>query len=90
MEYELSWRNKFLTADANTLDEMISTLQAATDELRAMRAAGVTLDPCGMEDDYARLVTDDPKVAEQFGFSFTEYEPEDDAVGVEAEFAHES
>jgi Ran GTPase-activating protein (RanGAP) involved in mRNA processing and transport len=68
-QYEMLWRNKWLTANATSLDEMIDHLQQAVDELRAMRAAGVTLsEDSAMPDDYAELVTADPKVAEKFGF----------------------
>jgi hypothetical protein len=68
-QYEMSWRNKWLTANATSINEMIDHLQQAVDELRAMRAAGVTLaEHSAMGDDYAELVTTDPKVAEKFGF----------------------
>ena len=37
--------------------------------LREMKSAGVVLDAeSGVQDDYARLVTTDPAVAERFGF----------------------
>ena len=65
--YSLIWRNKWLTTDANTIDEMIAALEAAVAELRAMRDAGVQLEG-GAEDDYACLITDDPAVAAQYGF----------------------
>ena len=61
------WRNKFLTVDARSLDEMISILQDATDILKKMRDDGVTLDPDGgTSDDYAYLVTTDPEVARRY------------------------
>lgn len=67
--HEYLWRNKYLTAEDETLDDMITSLQAAADCLRDMRAAGVVLDEwSGMADDYAVLVTADPAVAERFGF----------------------
>jgi hypothetical protein len=68
-EYRFPWSNKWLTAKAKTLDDMIDSLQAAVDELRAMKAAGVVLrdDGCA-EDDYATLVTSDRAVAKKFGF----------------------
>src|SRR5215469_4036506 len=69
MMYESTWRNKWLTADASTIEDMINALQGATDYLRAMKARGVTLDPdSGVGDDYALLVTDDPAVADEFDF----------------------
>jgi len=66
--YVTIWRNKFLTIDAKSLDEMIDVLDAARRELEAMRADGVTLDPDGgTGDDYAHLVTTDPNVAKKYG-----------------------
>ena len=62
------WRNKFLTVDAKSLDEMIEQLAGAVEQLKAMRDAGVVLDPeGGTADDYAHLVTTDPDVAKKYG-----------------------
>lgn len=62
------WRNKFLTTHVNSLPEMIEGLRTAALELEAMRADGVVLDPKrGTGDDYALLVTSDPKIAEKYG-----------------------
>lgn len=61
------WRNKWLTAHAKTLDEMIAALRSAADQLEAMRRDGVTLDPNGgTGDDYAQLLTTDPDVAKKY------------------------
>jgi hypothetical protein len=61
------WRNKWLTAEAHSMDEMISMLRAAAELLEKMRADGVELDPEGETlDDYAYLVTTDPDVAKQY------------------------
>jgi Uncharacterised nucleotidyltransferase len=66
--YERLWRNKWLTSEAKTIDDMIASLRAAADQLAEMRAAGVTLeDGGGPGDDYATLVTTDPDVATRFG-----------------------
>lgn len=65
--YVLLWRNKFLTLEAKSLDEMIATLDHAVEELRKMRADGVVLDPeGGTANDYAQLVTTDPDVARKY------------------------
>lgn len=65
--YVLLWRNKFLTLEAKSLDEMIATLDHAVQELRNMKADGVVLDPGGgTADDYAQLVTTDPEVARRY------------------------
>ena len=66
--YMLIWRNKFLTLDAASTDDMIASLRQAADTLDAMRADGVVLDPeGGTQDDYAMLVTTDPEIAKKYG-----------------------
>lgn len=66
--YVLLWRNKRPAAHAQTIDDMIQALDSAAEELKAMRDAGVCLDPKGgAPDDYAHLVTNDRTVAEKFG-----------------------
>jgi hypothetical protein len=65
--YITLWRNKWLTAGAKSLEDMIAGLQSAADTLRAMLADGVTLDPeSAISDDYAYLVTTDPIVAKKY------------------------
>jgi hypothetical protein len=66
--YVLLWRNKFLTLEAKSLDEMIAALDHAVQELRKMKADGIILDPeGGTADDYAHLVSTDPEVARRYG-----------------------
>jgi hypothetical protein len=61
------WRNKWLTADAKSIDEMIAALRQAADALEAMRLDGVVLENDGsVGDDYAHLVTTDPEVAKKY------------------------
>lgn len=80
--YEMMWRNKFLTLEAKTIDDMIEGLSAAVNDLKEMKAAGITLDEDGpTSDDYARLITDDPKVAEKFGLEKPEWDEEEDCNG---------
>ncbi len=77
MTYELTWRNKWLTAEASSIDDMAASLQGAADELREMKARGVVLADTGtVTDDYAFLQTDDPEVAKEFGFEPVEEEDE--------------
>lgn len=65
--YITLWRNKFLTLEAKSLDDMIKALHVAASTLEAMRADGVALDPeGGTADDYACLVTTDPEVARKY------------------------
>lgn len=66
MRYEITWRNKFLTIDVKNIDEMAQKLEAAAIILKQMAAEGVVLDG-GQQDDYAVLVTHDPKIAEKWG-----------------------
>lgn len=65
--YETLWRNKYLTVEALSFDDMIERLESAVNELKAMRADGVKLDVRGVGDDYARLYTEDGSVAEKHG-----------------------
>ena len=65
--YMQLWRNKFLTLDAKSIDDMIAGLQGAVEVLETMRADGVTLEENGgTGDDYAYLVTLDPAVAKKY------------------------
>lgn len=66
--YVTTWRNKWLTAEAKTIEDMIGLLRAGADHLDQMRRDGVVLeDETGIGDDYAHLVTNDPKIAEKYG-----------------------
>ena len=65
--YMRLWRNKFLTTDAKSLDEMIAILRGAVETLESMQADGVFLEPDGgTADDHARLVTTDPDIARKY------------------------
>lgn len=65
-KYIRIWRNKFLTVDATSIDDMVARLEGAAAELRAMKADGVQLDPDGgIGDDYAQFYTNDRVVAEK-------------------------
>jgi hypothetical protein len=78
------WRNKWLTADAKSIDDMISALRHAANELETMRQDGIVLEnDGGVGDDHARLVTTDPEVARKYDMIdesefWDEDEPEDD------------
>jgi len=62
------WRNKFLTTDAQSIEDMVISLSNAVERLKAMLADGVSLDPNGgTGDDYAYLVTTDLEVARKYG-----------------------
>jgi hypothetical protein len=58
--YVTVWRNKWLTSEAKSPEDMIDGLRAAADMLRSMLADGVILDAKrGRSDDNAYLVTTD-------------------------------
>jgi len=79
VQYQTLWRNKYLTQDAKTIEDMIVALREAADQLEEMKKAGVVLvsDAGGMADDYANLATTDPEVARRFGMEEEEDEGED-------------
>lgn len=57
-----------MKAEAKSIEDMIRMLQAASNELDVMRKDGVVLESGdSVGDDYALLVTTDPKVAEKYG-----------------------
>src|SRR6476620_5267416 len=65
--YVTLWRNKWLTASASTIDDMIAALRDAADTLAAMQRDGVTLESDqSVGDDYAHLVTTDPEIAKKY------------------------
>lgn len=74
--FAYTWRNKWITSECSSIVEMIAALRGVADQLEKMQESGVTLDvdASGMEDDYATLVTDDPKVAKKFGMEEEEIE----------------
>ena len=66
--YITTWRNKWVTAGAKSIEDMILHIRVAADQLERMRADGVVLDDNGsIADDYAQLVTTDPNVAAKYG-----------------------
>jgi hypothetical protein len=78
MSYELIWRNKYLAANATSLDEMIQALQNAVEELTILRVKGVTLSAeSDMAGDFAYLVTDDPAIANEYDFDLVDVEEAD-------------
>jgi hypothetical protein len=65
--YVTLWRNKWLTADAASIDDMVIALRAAADQLAEMLADGVQLDTeSSTSDDYAYLYTTNPAVARKY------------------------
>ena len=85
--YVKTWRNKWLTAEAGSIEDMISMLRAAPEELDQMRRDGIVLDEDGgVGNDYARLVTTDPQIAAKYGLvDESEYWSDDDGEDEESE-----
>ncbi|MDQ2732666.1 MAG: nucleotidyltransferase family protein [Armatimonadota bacterium] len=66
--YVARWSPKQLTSRAKSMEEAISMLRAAADELEKMYRNGVTLDDDGeIGDNNALLVTTDARIAEKYG-----------------------
>jgi hypothetical protein len=61
---------------AATVAEMIECLEGRIADLRELQDAGVVL-ASPVQDDYAFLVTENPAVAERFGFAPVDEERED-------------
>jgi hypothetical protein len=67
MMYETSVSIKGFVLQSETSEALIDLFQGVADELKKMRDAGITLDPDTTSENWASLVTEDPKVAEEFG-----------------------
>jgi hypothetical protein len=74
-KYESIFRAKWTVDGAVTIVGMISALEAQIKYLRKLDAAGCTLRG-KVEDDYAFIETNDPKVAKKFQFWEVEQEGE--------------
>src|SRR5882762_11275925 len=80
MKYETIYRNKWITSDAEDVDEMIAGLSSAIEHLRAIndniKSGKIEADFSSAGDDYIFFRTDDKAIAEKFGM--------DEAMGYEA------
>jgi len=66
-KYMKLWRNRFLTTDAGSFEEVIRKLEDAAELLKQMKADGVEMDPeGGTAEDYIYLFTTDPEVAKKY------------------------
>ena len=73
-EYEFLWRNKWLTSNAQSVDDMIACLRAAIKDLQNyQKCPQITPDFQSAEDDYIWFRTGDADIAKKFDF----YEVED-------------
>ena len=78
MTYERLWRNKWLTPNSTSIDDMIQRHLDAVEELRGMQQKGVAIDVSNAGDDFITLLTTDPQVAKEFGFDEMDVEDVDD------------
>ena len=76
--FELTWRNKFLTIGAKTGPEIVEQLEAAARKLREIWDTGKVQYAHGADDDYATFTTNDPEIAEKYGFEPVAKEDEED------------
>lgn len=67
--YETIWRNKWLTSEAQSIDNMIETLTAAVEELKEMKQDGLEGEFDGAVDDYIFFYTKDPVKAQKYGMN---------------------
>ncbi len=62
--YTTTWRNKWITSNAGTIDDFISIFEELTEMFRRWKKAGIKLDSnSGIGDDYADFYTEDKEVA---------------------------
>jgi hypothetical protein len=81
--YELCLKNKFLTMDSATTQDMIDRLSEHVDLLKELQSAGFTDPGNGTRDDYATFYTQDAAVAEKFGFYDSLCDDEEDEFSLE-------
>lgn len=66
--YLMIWRDDSISANAQSIDDLIRDSKEAADELEAMKADGVILAPhIPVEDGKAVFVTTDPVIAKKYG-----------------------
>ena len=76
-KYTYTWRNKWITSRARSIDDFIETYERLAEQMRRWKEAGIILDPDidgGIGDDYADFCTYDEKVALKEGFEEEAFE----------------
>lgn len=70
--YMTTWRNKWITSDAKTIDDFINTFEFLAKKFKQWKEWGIQLsDDGGVGDDYATFTTDNMEVAIKANFTFT-------------------
>ena len=68
--YITTWRNKWITSGATSIDDFIDTFKALAKQFQQWKEWGIKLDDdLGVGDDYATFITDDMDVAIKAGFT---------------------
>lgn len=75
--YKMIWRNKWLTADADTVPQMLECYQWAIDEVKKMQEDGLEFDFGGGPDDYISILTTDAALAEKYGMCQMDFDDEE-------------
>lgn len=71
-KYISTWRNKWITANANSIDEFILTFENLAKMFKEWKAMGIKLYPdCSTGDDYAEFYTEDMDTAVKAHFTVT-------------------
>lgn len=66
-----TWRNKWITSNATTIDDFINTFEALAKKFKDWKESGIQLlDNGGVEEDYATFFINDMDVAIRAGFAF--------------------
>ena len=69
-KYVSTWRKKWITANANSIDDFIKTFEGLVEMFKEWKEVGVKLYPgCATGDDYAEFYTEDMEVAIKVGFT---------------------
>ena len=71
-KYITIWRNKWITANASSIDDFITTFEDLAKQFKQWKEWGIELlDDGGIGDDYATFATDKMDVAIKAGYSIT-------------------
>jgi hypothetical protein len=71
VRYVYSWRNKWVTSNAGSIDDFIKTFEDLAEQFKEWKKMGIKLNPdSGIGDDYAEFYTDDMDVAIKAHFTF--------------------
>ena len=69
--YMVTWRNKWITSGAKTIDDFIQTFEALAKKFKLWKEWGIKFhDDESAEDDYATFITDNMDIAIKAGFTF--------------------